>query len=343
MSKYYDWNKTLSYDADITMVISARGPGKTYGMRKIFIQDYLKRGWRFVDISRFKDEMKTVEKDYFRRVGKSFGKYMFKVQDDCAYIAKRSDKPEWELCGYFVALSAGGQSKKMTFDNVKRLCMDECVLDKTDSYHRYYSNEWAMVQNIIDSCTRERADSIIKPKLYLLGNSCDILNPYFIQAGIVGKPPYGYTWHMDKLFLLHYVRDDEYAREKKQTLAGKMAVAGGDLSMVENTFKNPADGLIEKKSERAEHLWTFILNNQRISIWGDMTNGIYYITSKEPKNNSDVYVLTSTEQPNYIVIKRTSNIFKVLSEAVRLRCVRYDDTSSFKIFYEILEFVGYRV
>ena len=31
MAEYYDWHKTLSYDADVTMVIGARGVGKTFG------------------------------------------------------------------------------------------------------------------------------------------------------------------------------------------------------------------------------------------------------------------------------------------------------------------------
>ena len=34
MTDYYDWHKTLSYNADVTMVIGARGIGKTYGLRK---------------------------------------------------------------------------------------------------------------------------------------------------------------------------------------------------------------------------------------------------------------------------------------------------------------------
>ena len=43
MKKYYDWEKTLSYDADVTMVIGASGVGKTFGRRKQFIREWVKR------------------------------------------------------------------------------------------------------------------------------------------------------------------------------------------------------------------------------------------------------------------------------------------------------------
>ena len=39
MADFYDWQKTLSYDADVTMVIGTRGVGKTFGLRTQFIRD----------------------------------------------------------------------------------------------------------------------------------------------------------------------------------------------------------------------------------------------------------------------------------------------------------------
>ena len=60
MKKYYDWEKTLSYDADVTMVIGARGVGKTFGLRRQFIRDYLRHEWRFVEVTRYKNELSGV-------------------------------------------------------------------------------------------------------------------------------------------------------------------------------------------------------------------------------------------------------------------------------------------
>lgn len=38
--KYYDWQKMLSYDADVTIVVGAHGCGKTFALRRQCIADY---------------------------------------------------------------------------------------------------------------------------------------------------------------------------------------------------------------------------------------------------------------------------------------------------------------
>ena len=68
MSDYYDWNKTLSYDADVTMVVGARGIGKTYGLRLQFIRDWIKDGSRFVELTRHKNELSDFAATYFNRI-----------------------------------------------------------------------------------------------------------------------------------------------------------------------------------------------------------------------------------------------------------------------------------
>ena len=49
-SKYYGWERTLSYDADVTMVIGARGIGKTFGLRMQCIRDLIRDGSRFCEV-----------------------------------------------------------------------------------------------------------------------------------------------------------------------------------------------------------------------------------------------------------------------------------------------------
>ena len=66
--KYYDWNLTLSYDADVTMVVGARGIGKTYGLRLQFIRDFLKDGSRFVELTRHQKQLSDFTSTYFDRI-----------------------------------------------------------------------------------------------------------------------------------------------------------------------------------------------------------------------------------------------------------------------------------
>ena len=68
MVDYYDWNDTLARDADITMVIGARGIGKTYGIRLQFIRDYIRKKWRFVELVRYKNELQDFTSTYFQKI-----------------------------------------------------------------------------------------------------------------------------------------------------------------------------------------------------------------------------------------------------------------------------------
>lgn len=218
-NKYYSWQKTLSYDAPVTMVITARGYGKTYGLRKQCVSDWIKNKWRFVEITRHAQELAPLTENYYDRLQREYPGYVFKCEKNQAYIAPRPDeggKPQWELLGYFVAMTQFQLIKKLTFNRVKRILMDEAVLEKDDKNHRYLKNEWDILTNIVDTVTRERADTSNEPRLYLLGNACDILNPYFENAGITGNPKRGYSWYLDKTFLLHNLENAEYAREKSR-------------------------------------------------------------------------------------------------------------------------------
>ena len=51
---YYDWARTFSYNADVTMVITARDRGKTFGIRAAALDDYFKSELRFAFFVLFK-------------------------------------------------------------------------------------------------------------------------------------------------------------------------------------------------------------------------------------------------------------------------------------------------
>ena len=92
MSDYYDWGTTLSYDADVTQVVTLRGKGKTYGLRKQFVKDFLKDESRFVEVCRFKDEISDVMDGYFDKLieKEEFPNHVFKTERKAAFICHRS-------------------------------------------------------------------------------------------------------------------------------------------------------------------------------------------------------------------------------------------------------------
>ena len=116
---FYGWAHTFSYDARLNMIITSRGRGKTYGLRKQFVKDYLDAKWRFVEVVRYDVEIPDVCDGYFDKLieNNEYPGYMFRSEGGKKtgkfYIAKcveDDEKPKWELIGYCVSLNS--QQKK---------------------------------------------------------------------------------------------------------------------------------------------------------------------------------------------------------------------------------------
>lgn len=349
---YYDWQKTLSYDADVTCVVGARGIGKTYGLRMQFIRDWRKDKSHFVEICRYKAEIPDVSRGYFDRLEQEseFADLMFKSDGKSAWVAPRvpdGEKPSWEIIGYFVALTEMQKSKKRTFSNVYRLLMDEATVDLSDRYHGYLPHEFELLANIVDSCSRERADvSGRKPHVYLLSNACDLVNPYFVRYGIDTVPPFGYSWHAGKTFLLHYVKDSEYAEAKRAgTVAGRMlrGTAGEKVSAF-NEFGNAHNDFIEKKPSDAGFEFGFIWRGEQFGVWYDWVSGNFYINGKIPKNTTKgVYAFTrSDNRINVVMVKRSNKLLQSLVDLAVYNQLRFDTVGRRERFYEAMTMFGIR-
>lgn len=63
---YYDYQKILSYNAFINILIGERGVGKTYGASKMVIQRFLKKKEQFAYIRRYKPELKKSVPNFFQ-------------------------------------------------------------------------------------------------------------------------------------------------------------------------------------------------------------------------------------------------------------------------------------
>lgn len=354
-TKYYDWQKTLSFNADITMVITARGMGKTYGLRKQCVKDFLKDGSRFVEITRFKNELTGVADGYFSKLvlNKEFPNYIFKTEGKKGYIARQTQqdlknnvKPEWELICYFVALSDMQAMKKRTFVNVYRIIMDESILDFNDRFHRYLPNEWNVLANMVDSVSRENTNEtrLHPPKLYLLANACDLINPYFTTFQINEPPNYGYTWYYNKTFLLHYMEPGEYAENKlTKTLAGKMFSLTNEKEMAAgNKFLNADTDFIERKSSNAEYQFAIKANGLVFAVWEDNDQGLLYITSKIPrKTDKPVYALTYQDNKiDYVAVEKNSLLLRSLVDLYYSDCLRYESIALREQFLTTMKLYG---
>lgn len=357
MANYYDWHVTLSYNADVTMVVGARGIGKTYGLRKQCIRDFINHGWRFVEVVRYKKELSKVADGYFDKLSqdKDFKGKVFRTDTRYMYMADdvgddtdengKKKKPQWQVIGYFAALTDAQMEKKRTYANVRRIIFDEAVLERADRFHRYLPNEFATLANLVDTASRERADTEgLQPRVYLLGNACDIANPYFARYGVGTDLQFGYRWYGGKTFLLHYVRDDEYAMEKMAgTVAGRMLSMSADGAIASmNEFQTVNSQFVLPKPKRAKFSFGIVCNGKEYGIWNDYTEGFVHVTEYIPKGmEKKTYTLTLADsRTNYLMATRLSKVMQSFQQMYWAGIVFYEDIQTKADFQEILQMFG---
>ena len=65
---WYDINKTLTYNCLFNFVIGNRGSGKTYGAKKRAVKQFLDKGYQFVYLRRYKEELDETAESYFNDI-----------------------------------------------------------------------------------------------------------------------------------------------------------------------------------------------------------------------------------------------------------------------------------
>lgn len=328
-TEYFDWEKVFSFQAPITMVVGARGLGKTYGLRKACIEEFLKKGLRFVEVSRFKAEQKAVSKGYFSRVSQEFPGCEFEVRGSEGFVSRSKDskgKKVWEKLCFFVSLTELQTAKKRTFDGVHRIIFDESVIDSQDRYHHYLPGEWELLANLVDSVSRERAESEIHPKLFLLGNAVDLSNPFFQEIGLMESPQIGCRWFLKKLFLLVVPEAKAYSQEKEtQTLAGRMlAGTAAGQAATWNSFSTAFQGVIAKKPSTAKFEVGLLWKKDRFALWFDEGEGRYFITSQIPRGGKTLALSIGEVAVNSPLVQKNSSFLKSIVSLASIDGLRFE-------------------
>lgn len=363
------WQKILSYDADVTMVIEARGHGKTWGLREQAWRDWLKDGTRFVAVCRFETELPDMARDFFgalqkpNRDGVPTSRWMrdkhwiFRRKGDMYQACEVPDEHVGDLnwkpakglfktCGYFVTLSNYQRYKSLTFQRVRRIILDEALIENPGGRHDYLPGEFDRLVSIVDSVSRETPGSgQHKPNVYLLGNAVDLANPYFLHFGVRRIPDVGFTWYADKTFLLYRGEDREYSAAKAaDTVAGRMS--RGTLaaaSSVGNEFVTRASGMVDAKPSGAAPKFAVKLNGQSFSVWVSLSAGYYYVTPRVPSGIPTFAITTADNSINYLLARRGEPELRLLADDYRLGLVRFTDEQTEELFVrQFLPLYGYR-
>lgn len=334
-TKYYDYTRVLSYNAFISMVIGGRGIGKTYGFKKLVINDYLRHRREFIYLRRFKTELKGVS-SFFTDIAPDFPDYVFRMNGHLAQI-KRADAAKedpWETFGYMVALSNAASKKSIAYPHVHRVGYDECLMGKGMTH--YLPGEFNAFLEFLSTVDRNQD----RVQCLMLSNNVDIANPYFLEFNIT--PHIGeIRRYRDGLVVVDFPRGEEYAEYARKSKLGRLT-AGSDYERyaIDNEAIAGESAYIGRKTPKAAYVASVIHENISFSIWHDPMQMTWYVSNKVVRDPT-VYALTINEATEgSIIIDNTHAIIGMMKTAYRRRLMWFESHQLHAQFQTVLAYMN---
>lgn len=358
MTKFYDWGKTLSYynkkenQALLTMVVGGNGIGKTYGLRKWLVKRFIETGETFCEICRHgSSELPSISSGWFDKLehNEEFKGYVFKVEACRGYIARGFDdngeeieKPDWQVCGYFVALSQFELVKRTTYVNVRTCVFDEFILDRSKPNCRYMRNEYSLLMKICVAVFREVPGDGIARRIIMMANAVDMVNPYFAECGIDHAPEYGFHWYAGKRILLHFVEPWDAEERKADTTIGLLTSGHKEQEqMFDNVLFGSGNAYIAKKPSNAACIYNVVFQDCRFGVWRN-SKAEFFISSKMVDDKVTFALTTSDNSIDYVMARKTEPMLKALCEVFYCGRLYYESPMLRGQFEKVLLYFGIR-
>lgn len=325
---WYDIGKTLTYNCLFNFIIGNRGCGKTYGAKKRAIKLFLDKGYQFVYLRRFQEELMETAESYFNDIilNNEFPDVVIEYRNGCYYVND-------QLAGYAMALTKAKDYKSISYPLVYFIIFDEFLIED-NGYSRYLKNEVKQFLNFYMSIDRYRGCTV-----FFLANSVSMINPYTLFFDL--SLPYGSNIVRKGDVLLQLVQDEEFIIERKQTRFGKL-VAGTDFEKyaIENKFVQDTNTFIMKKTEKAQYFFTFIYQSTNYGVWIDYKEGKMFVSNDVDPSCRLIYSITVDDHaPNTLLLSQInkSALFKRLIENYKQGNVYFESQKIKNIVYEVIK------
>lgn len=132
---FYNYNRILSYNIPVNILIGERGVGKSYGAKKYVIDQFKKKKHRFLYLRRYENELKQVfnkdpnnPKDFFDDVKKEFPNQQLEAKNRKFYYNQ-------ECFGIAKRLTEAQDLKSGEYSDIKTIIIDEYPIEKNKRYY----------------------------------------------------------------------------------------------------------------------------------------------------------------------------------------------------------------
>ena len=325
---FYDINQTLSYNCLFNFIIGSRGCGKTYGAKKRAIKLFLEKGYQFIYLRRYAEELQETADTYFDDIlnNNEFPEIVIEHRGGVYYIND-------QIAGYSMALTKAKSYKSIAFPMVYFIIFDEFLIEET-GYSRYLKNEVEAFLGFYMSIDRYRGCTV-----FFLANAVTMINPYTLYFNI--SLPYGSNFVRKGDILLQLVENKEFIESRKQTRFGKL-IEGTKFSdyAIDNHFMNDSKTFIMKKTEKSFYYFTFVYKDNKYGVWCDNNEGKIFVSENVDPSYKIVFSLTVDDHtPNTMLLKSSNKhpYLKDFIENYKMGNVYFESQKIKNIVYEVIK------
>lgn len=343
-SDYFDGGKLISYNCPISLCTGVRSLGKTYYFKRKGLLDYIKRGTTWAYIRRYDEQIKEQLKErggFFSDmiVNGVAPEWEYRVNGRIMECRPAGSKERFKPFGQFIALSKYDARKGSIDAKMDKMVMDEFIRENRRS--PYLPDEVAALMNLWE--TYDRRENRIR--LYLLGNTADLTNPYFLEWGItITDPMPEFTrWHRNTVVLQYTAGNDAFRKRADDSNIGRVTRGTAyDAMAAKNRFLQYSEAfVVQAKPPKCRHTVTFKFQGETYSVWMDPARGDYYILAKDVQDGKQTIALTRDDmRPNMIMLAKSSPVLKTLARMYRYGYCFFDSVKTRERFLMMLHLMG---
>lgn len=347
-SPWFDITKAFGYNALINMIISERGIGKTFSVKKWAFSKCLKKFKTFDDtpenmifVRRFPYELENSFRVFSHSIAKFFPDYEFKDTKLDTYVRFRLEGEEdteenralnkWKKIAQLESIRWFKKSKGAAdTENTTIIIFDEFLPE--DGRYFQGSKDVSYFMTIAESYLRDKSNA----KIILLANKTQLYNPYFEQLDILPDFTKEFTYKPGKTedgsrgILLQMCPHGKYGKRKK---SGYISELGGLLSttnlsemVTSDKFRDDDETLIERRTRNAIPLGCIQIDNKDISVWTDHHTSKLYYSRVEVGAGLSRYSFDATS-PDYQSFRNLTGtlLFDSMVQAREKNLYRFED------------------
>jgi hypothetical protein len=335
---YWNPQKILSYNALFSMVVGARGVGKSVQSLDFLLGRFILKGEKSVYLRRYRTEIQADKRmklfdDVLRYVERWKG-YEITNNGRAMYVTRPgSDKKEHFMTIY--SLSEMLQSKGTPEPDVRWIFFDEFILPK-GRHLRYLPDEFNDFLSLYETIDRKQS----RVRVIMAANAMNLTNPYFIGWGVEPDTLKGFRKFKGGDLVVEFCQPSEELKEAQGGRWDKFVSGTSYAKMsIDNEFMDVNKTFVLKKSSLASLSYGFIYQKMVLYVWIDAAEGIWYISQKGGK--CDMFALTKDElRKGDIMLGKGEPLMKALARLYQLGKVRFETVKVQGMMFDILTFLG---